>query len=88
MSRYICKNKWDQSSERDWICFCPESFVKKLTAKQVLNTVCNNWLSEIDIKYAKQVAKDSSALEDDALTVIAKLEDHANGAYEMWRNCQ
>jgi len=85
---YFCKNNNSDISYRDWICFCPESFVKKLTPKEILNTVCNNWLSETDIKYAKQVAKDPSASEDDALALIAKLEDHANTAYAMWRDMQ
>lgn len=88
MSRYICKNKDKYSSEQDWICFCPETYLNKLSAKQILKTACNSWLSENDIRLARKFAEDSSTTEEDALLLIAKLEDHANGAYQMWRNCQ
>lgn len=65
----------------DWICFCPD---ESKSAKERLIKIYNSWLSEYEIKKAKELGNDPNVTEEEAVSFIAKLEESANGAKWLW----
>jgi len=72
----------------DRLCFCPEPG-RGYGVRQVLaRPFINGWVNETWMRRAREASADPIRSEAELFAILWDIEDAANTAYALWRDCQ
>jgi hypothetical protein len=78
-----CKNP--RRHESEWLCICPKP---GRSAREVLRSDFQGWLSAAWVSYARAKAEDAKATEEELLHAVERLENVINDCHGTWlRSC-